>query len=359
MDIRQASGFTNWKTGVILKLYTFQLAQSNKQVALNGTMPWPMPQQEGIIVNNTTPDPNGREQLDLGDTMPDANAWEQLHLDMTQSGHDNALTRDPLPPRMEQEYACLTPTTNNEPTHKPMTTEMEPATGSKAKMFMQSRPGGQLDIMNRDMKGVERRVSSQLQKKCSTSTQGRNALVTIATTMANENKESETVAQHVNKRKKLREVAVLITPNKKYKRGVRHQAADKRKAVKSMPTINTKTMSKGTPCKYGCHHGGLVELLQMIPKHTKYHLESGNYFHQKSCKDCNESIRDLFEKSKSKGIYYYCHMDNKVADLRDDDQEKEASACACILCLPCYYLREEHKTLATGKSTRSSGRGRG
>jgi hypothetical protein len=36
-------------------------------------------------------------------------------------------------------------------------------------------------------------------------------------------------------------------------------------------------------------------------------------------------------------------MDKKVADLSFDDQEQGTTACACILCILCYYEREEKK----------------
>jgi hypothetical protein len=125
--------------------------------------------------------------------------------------------------------------------------------------------------------------------------------------------------------------------------------------------INNKTKAPVAGCKYGgCKkHSGLLELVQIIPKWTKYHLEIGNYLHDKQYKDCKEWIDDSFGKSKGKGIFYYCHMDNKVADLSFDDWEQETTACACILCLPCYYKRDEKKKMASGKTTRSSGRGRG
>jgi hypothetical protein len=228
---------------------------------------------------------------------------------------------------------------------------------SKTGVFMMTHPGGQLETRDRAMKVVERQVSSQLQKKGPTSAQGRNALVAIAETAASKNKENGRLAPSVNKRK-VRIISALKTKGNRKQGGVgqgpkinKERVSEKsKKARKELP---------GSTCEYGCHHGGLVELLQMIPKDTKYHLESGNYFHQKKCRDCKEWVGDLFGKSRSRAIFYYCHMDNKVADLNDDDHEKEATACACILCLPCYYKREENKKGASGKSTRTSGRVRG
>jgi hypothetical protein len=224
---------------------------------------------------------------------------------------------------------------------------------SKAEVFMQSRPGGQLETKNSKMKGAERRVSAQLQKKGTTSGQGRKALDGITAIMATSNKADDAAdPATVKKRKQPGQHAVLITPTKKISKGVRKKAAGKHKPVKSGLAINNKKTAQ-----VWVQARGLLELVQMIPKWTKYHLEEGNYFHQKQCKDCKESIGELFDKSKEKGIFYYCHMDNKVADLSFDDQEQQTTACACVLCLTCYYNREEKKKLASGKCTRSSGRG--
>ena len=334
MDIREATWYSNWKTGIELKLYDFQLAQANKGNKLPDAV--------------KMPEAKSSDGFDLSATMPDPDEWTQLDLDLTEDmGNKKSMPQASTKP----------PSTTIQPTHKPMQPTMVPDPSSTATIFMKSRPGGQVEAMDRDMKVVERCVSSQLQKKGTTSTQGRNALDAIAATVAGENKENECTIKLVSKRKQPSEDAVLKTRNKKSKGG-EHQAARKRKAVKSAPIVKDKKVSSVLACKYGCHHGGLVELIQMIPKHTKYHLERGNYFHGKRCKDCKASIGELSGKTKSKGIFYYCHMDNKVADLSDDDQEKEATACACILCLTCYYSREAKKQLATGKLTRSSGRGR-
>jgi hypothetical protein len=139
---------------------------------------------------------------------------------------------------------------------------------------------------------------------------------------------------------------------------VKKKAAGKLKTGTSGAAINNKTKTPVTGCKYGCKHGGLLELVQMIPKWTKHPLKEGEYLHKKECKDCKKSVREMFERSKGKGIFYYCHMDNKVADLSFDDREMETTACACILCLPCDYKRDEKKKMASGKTTRSSRRGR-
>jgi hypothetical protein len=233
-----------------------------------------------------------------------------------------------------------------------------PSPLTMVKEFMQSRPGGQLEARDREMRVMESRVSSKMKKKGTTSADGRNVLDKIATIMANKNKDNGTTDRCIKKRRKIGERVVLITPNKRKQKDVQG-AASKHEKVGSDPAIEKKSKMPVEVCKYGCQHGGLLELVQVIPKWTKYHLESGNYFHDKQCKDYNKSIDDLFGKSKGKGIFYYCHIDNKVADFSDDEQEMEITACACILCLLCYYSRDEKKKLASGKSTRSSGRHRG
>jgi hypothetical protein len=113
-------------------------------------------------------------------------------------------------------------------------------------------------------------------------------------------------------------------------------------------------------CKYGCTHGGLVEMLQMPIYATKHCLQKGNYLHKKKCFDCKQSIEAIFEKSKNKAVFYYCQADYNVAELDDDNKAEAQEPCACILCLTCYFKRETTKNATTGKTTRSSGRrGRG
>jgi hypothetical protein len=207
------------------------------------------------------------------------------------------------------------------------------------------------------MKVMERQVLSKMQKKGITLAKGHNALDAVDTMVATENKENGSTDPSLKKRKKTGERAVLIMPNKKNEKMCRRQQT--KKPVMSGPAIKKKTKTPLVGCKYGCRHGGLLDLVQMIPKWMTYHLEKGNYFEDKQCKDCNKTVDDLFGKAKGKGIFYYCQMNNKVADLSFDEQEKETRACACILCLQCYYKRYEKKKSASGRSTRLPGRGRG
>jgi hypothetical protein len=86
---------------------------------------------------------------------------------------------------------------------------------SKANVFMQSHPGGPLETIGREMRIMERQVSSQLQKKGTTLVQGRDSLEAIAKNVASENKENEPVTASVSKRKRQDEVLVVKTTNKK------------------------------------------------------------------------------------------------------------------------------------------------
>jgi hypothetical protein len=160
---------------------------------------------------------------------------------------------------------------NKKPTPKKAGQATWPTPPSKAEMFMQSRPGGKLETKDNEMKGAERRVSAQLQKKGTTPAEGRKALDGITTIAANETKENEVAdpASTATKRKKPGEHVVLKTPTKKKAKGVKKKAAGKPKTGTSGAAINNKTKTPVAGCKYGCKHGGLLELVQMIPKWTK------------------------------------------------------------------------------------------
>jgi hypothetical protein len=97
----------------------------------------------------------------------------------------------------------------------------------------------------------------------------------------------------------------------------------------------------------------------MMPYDTKFCLGKGNYFDDKNCIDCHKAITALFHVSNNKAIFYYCPIDYNIDNLQEDNAAVAAAACACILCIDCYFGREEKKTAASGKATRSSGRGRG
>jgi hypothetical protein len=300
-------------------------------------------------------------QNGVASTMSGVKGWEEMDLDTTLPGivkiENERWHHQPMRPKS----MTVPQPKNNKPRSKKAGQATGPTPPSKAEMFMQSRPGGKLETKGNEMKGAERRVSAQLQKKGTTSAEGRKVLDGITKSVANENKENEVAdpASTATKRKKTGEPAVLKTPTKKKAKGAKKKAAGKQKTGTSGAAINNKTKRPVARCKYGCKHGGLLELVQMIPKCTKHHLKEGEYLHKKECKDCKKSVREIFERSNGKRIFYYCHMDNKVANLSFDDPEMETTACACTLCLPCYYKRDEKKKLASGKTTRFSRRGRG
>ena len=160
-----------------MKLYNFQLTQANKGNKLPYAVKLPEPRSGGF---------------ELSATMPDPDEWTKLDLDITEDmGNKQSMPQASTKP----------PSTTIQPTHKPMQPTMVPDPSSTATIFMKSRPGGQVEAMDRDMKVVERRVSAQLQKKGTTSTQGRNALNAIAVTVAGANKENECTTKLVSKRK--------------------------------------------------------------------------------------------------------------------------------------------------------------
>jgi hypothetical protein len=49
--------------------------------------------------------------------------------------------------------------------------------------------------------------------------------------------------------------------------------------TKQLPASANQT-SAVPKCDYGCMHGGLVVLIQMVTSNTKYCLEVGNFFYQ-------------------------------------------------------------------------------
>ena len=297
------------------------------------------------IVNTENHSTHPHQVERIAETMPQRTNRKQTHKTMIPvSGIVDKDSKRPHPQQLEPTSGTQAQRNNIQPTQLKVPHPIVPSPTSKVKTFMQSRPGGQLEKRNGEMRGLERRMSSQIQKKGSTSTQGRKALEEVTKIVAYNNKDNEATDTTGNKRKDRGERAILITPIKKpRKRG--QKKATKKKSVKSDHAINGKKVMPVIKCKYGCRHGGLLELVQMIPMYTKYHLERGNYFDDKQCKDCNESIGDLFGKSKGKAIFYYCHIDNKVADFSDDEQEMETTACACTLCLMCYYNRDKKKKI--------------
>jgi hypothetical protein len=146
MDVREAVNYRTWKVGVELKLGTFQLDQSNKVSKL--------PFQK-----MTTTTPTKVCQDGVAPTMSGVKGWEEMDLYTTLSGivkiENERWHHQPMRPKS----TTVPQPTNNKPTPKKAVQATGPPPPSKAEMFMQSRPGGQLETKGNEMKGVERRVS--------------------------------------------------------------------------------------------------------------------------------------------------------------------------------------------------------
>ena len=240
----------------------------------------------------------------------------------------------------------------------------------KAAAFMSTKPGGAEQTGQRDMQITERRVSSQLQKKSTTSATGKVALVSVATASAARNRPTIPVCTPDNHKRKVASTATQKQHKKKNSAKKTSTSipavtpAKQQRTKLSAAKMTDKTLMvpvDTTPkCKFGCSHGGLIELLQMTPKDIRHYLEQGKYLHGKDCLDCNTNISELFAATKSKAnfLLYYCQVDYNGAELEDDSHELKAIPCACVLCVPCYFEREKHKNETTGANGRSSGRGR-
>jgi hypothetical protein len=117
--------------------------------------------------------------------------WEEMDLDTTLPGivkiENERWHHQPIRPKS----TTVPQPKNKKPTPKKAGQAAGPTPPSKAEMFMQSRPGQKLETKGNEMKGAERRVSAQLQKKGTTSAVGCKALDGITTIMAYENKENK------------------------------------------------------------------------------------------------------------------------------------------------------------------------
>jgi hypothetical protein len=210
---------------------------------------------------------------------------------------------------------------------------------SRAMGFMTTRPGGPIQEQNRNMKAKECQVVAHMQTKCTSSTTGRKALLTLTSTMTKNNTDNTKVVSCANKWKS--------------HSTTRKQTTRKKKVTTGTAKVTKEGRGTRPTCTNGCKHVGWVEMLQMTPKDTKYSLGKGNFFYGKSCTDCTIPITTLFENSKHKALFYYCPIDYNVLELDDENNEFAAKSCACILCIPCYFGRENKPTAAT--TTRKSG----
>lgn len=343
VDIRHTTRYLSWRSGVALKLYAFQMRQSNQSqqrmlpIVISPTTPLVEPVHddasydawdlEPLTWDIPTPPSPLMVLTTAAQTMP--------RLDV--SPPFASLVTTPNPPSPLQKILNTMPASTK-------TNEMPQVVqaNSRALGFMKNRPGGPVQEQIRKMQVVERQVAVRVQKKCTASSTGRNALVAVAVTMNSNNKKNKMVVANRPKRKSSNTIRQISTTKQR---------------VKPYHGKATTVLNPTEPsCRYGCKHIGWVELLQMTTNDTKHYLGEGNFFDRKSCTDCNISIASLFETSKQKALFYYCPVDFNVSELDDDNSKFAANSCACILCIPCYFGRET-KMNATA-TTRKSGRGR-
>jgi hypothetical protein len=207
------------------------------------------------------------------------------------------------------------------------------------------------------MVAVERRISSQLQKKATTSPEGQQALLVLTKNLEKQNKENTPAKTTlIPKRKSTSATSKTTAKGPLQKRG-KLQASGVQKKKKACAHSAKAKQTAVLACNYGCAHGGLVTMQQMQPYDTKHYLGEGKYLHKKNCKDCKKSLAALFEHSKQKTVFYYCQVDYNLTELTDDDAKAE-TPCATILCIECYFARETKKNETAGTTRRSSARGR-
>jgi hypothetical protein len=145
LDIRRATWYIRWKGGVELHLYNFQLKQS----------------KQGILLPNTERRPEPETSTDTDYDVP-ADAWQDL--DLLAGIIDHPLEDcEPvvLPVRVTQSVEKPRYLEQIPPTVQPA----EAARPSPALAFMQGRPAGPVQTTHDRLKALERRVTTQVQKK--------------------------------------------------------------------------------------------------------------------------------------------------------------------------------------------------
>jgi hypothetical protein len=222
---------------------------------------------------------------------------------------------------------------------------------SQAMTFMQGRPEGPQQCAEQATRSQERQLSTQLQAKGTTSIASQSALAAISTIAGVHNIENQPV---VNVPRTKRKANASKTKNTRQK--ISDSQPTSRPLVAHVSIVRTQP-SMSPMCTFGCCHSGLLDLIQMASKNTKYGLKEGNFFHGKQCADCNHPIAELFATSKNKALFYYCPVDYNLAELDDDSKETSGlKPCNCILCITCYFKRETKKQIAKGPAMRSSRR---
>jgi hypothetical protein len=323
MNLHHSPNYTRWKTGVETRLYEFQITQSQDGV----TGPFGPSVQPQII----QPVP----------ATIDAPSWDEMILRA-----DKAVADILMPP-----ISPLVLTTNT--IGSPTKVQYKKQAPTKTTTFMQGRPDGPVQRAEQTLRSQERQVSTQLQAKGTTSAANQEALATISALTGMENKKQ---LPKVTPPKAKRKAATLT--GKLSKRNTSGSL------TKSLPVLAAPRVIERTPpvithaCKYGCCHGGLLDLVQMASGNTKHALKTGNFFYGKTCADCTMPIAELFATSKNKALFYYCTVDFNVAELDNDATVSCApKPCDCILCITCYFARDTRKQASNGPAMRSSRRG--
>ena len=339
MDVRRATWYYKWKAGVELLLYEFQLSQSSQRRSI------PCAQQ--VTVASDTP-------LATHNQVPECQ-WEEL--DFLMGSRDNPIEQECTPVAHRPVVPQLVVTPANDIMRPSSTQEPHVVMPTPAALFMQERPAGPVHATKQSMKALERSITVQAQRKSNTATVGCHAFHDISSQTKKGNTARD-IARKSNKKTKESCKRPATNHNTQKRNKQRMTTATKRKASTPVVAAVTITHNDLPVCTYGCTHDGLVGLKQMMPYDTKFCLQPGNYFHNKVCLDCKTFLADVFGASKNRALVYYCPMDYNVHNLRDDNAAVAESPCACILCINCYFRREQKKTAASGKGTRASGRGR-
>jgi hypothetical protein len=356
--VRHCSWYLNWKTGVEIKLSAFQLTQAQAtasratQVHVQTSSaiqprfgahptttnqpvmpPWVLPPQP-----TTTSESVALMAVDtpVMATMP-------LGVQ-----HGNSPLRTPSPPPDGTLMSPMIGQSDDHPGLGNITPVPAPVVPwvSVARAFMNARPGGPVTTLDHDLQTVARRVSAHVQKKCTTSQESRIAMASLSPTTADRNRISApTAAPRRGCTKTKTTHQKHPTKTKRPSKPTKPKRPSKNPQTTRLPVAPEQSKPS---CSYGCEHIGLVELAQMTPNYTRRYLDDDGYFGGKSCLDCHHSIAELFATSKQKAVFYYCQHDYNVFQLHDDSDDLAEKPCDCILCIACYFVRDEKKNTATG-----------
>jgi hypothetical protein len=357
--VRHCSWYLNWKTGVEIKLSAFQLAQAQAtasratqvQVQTSSAIHHPSFGAHPTTTNQPVMPPwvSPHQPTTTSESVAlvavDTPVMATMPLGV-QNGPSPLCAPSPPP-----DGAWMSPMIGQSDDHPglenitPVPAPVIPRV-SVARAFMNARPGGPVPTLDHDLQTVERRVSAHVQKKCMTSQESRTALASLSTTTAARNRMSAPAAVPRRGCTKTTTTQKLPTETKKRSKPTKPTRPSKNPPTTHLPPVAPE-QSKPS-CSYGCEHIGLVELAQMTPNYTRRYLDEDGYFGGKSCLDCHHSIAELFATSKQKAVFYYCQHDYNVFQLHDDSDDLAEKPCDCILCIACYFARDEKKNTAAG-----------